>query len=186
MYNGIGLSTPRGSGTNGYVQRSAAYINRKRQDRRSEDILREAERTEALFEQEAQQGPDQEILLHEKKRAVEVKCMELQVQLEDQGDLEEEQVEERVQTLRERLLQELKEAEHRGHQYLLPQKPPSSLKAHQVHERKAAKAQELEQLNRAFRMDSTYVEGQAFDREFQEEAKRARIAAREERERERE
>jgi len=26
MYNGIGLQTPRGSGTSGYVQRNMAYI----------------------------------------------------------------------------------------------------------------------------------------------------------------
>ena len=29
MYNGIGLTTPRGSGTSGYVQRSLAYIKPK-------------------------------------------------------------------------------------------------------------------------------------------------------------
>ncbi|RKP15510.1 hypothetical protein BJ684DRAFT_4017, partial [Piptocephalis cylindrospora] len=182
MYNGIGLSTPRGSGTNGYVQRSAAFINRQRQDRRSEDVLREAERTEALFERESQQGPDLDILLHEKKRTIELKCMELQDELEERGALGEEEVEERVQAMRERLIAELKEGEERGQAGIVRQGGP--LKVHQVHERKAAKAQELKQLNRAFRMDSAYVEGQAFDREFQEEAKRARIAAREERERE--
>ena len=26
MYNGIGLQTPRGSGTNGYVQKNLAFI----------------------------------------------------------------------------------------------------------------------------------------------------------------
>ena len=30
MYNGIGLSTVRGSGTNGYVQRNTAHISKGR------------------------------------------------------------------------------------------------------------------------------------------------------------
>ena len=41
MYNGIGLSTVRGSGTNGYVQRNTAHISKGRAEEKfktEEDI----------------------------------------------------------------------------------------------------------------------------------------------------
>ena len=43
MYNGIGLQTARGSGTNGYVQRNTAFIPKGRDDvkfKTEEDIKR--------------------------------------------------------------------------------------------------------------------------------------------------
>lgn len=47
--------------------------------------------------------PDAGILEHERKRGVEVKCLELQLQLEDL-ELPEEQVTEQVEALREKLM----------------------------------------------------------------------------------
>ena len=42
MYNGIGLSTVRGSGTNGYVQRNTAHISKGRAEEKfkTEDDIR--------------------------------------------------------------------------------------------------------------------------------------------------
>ena len=78
MYNGIGLPTPRGSGTNGYVQRnlSALRVQRDRQDGGKEPAL-----VGAL----PQRRPDAGILAHERKRRVEVKCAELRDMMEQQG-----------------------------------------------------------------------------------------------------
>lgn len=47
--------------------------------------------------------PDAGILEHERKRGVEVKCLELQLQLEDL-DLPEEEVSRQVEALREKLM----------------------------------------------------------------------------------
>lgn len=81
MYNGIGLSSVRGSGTNGYVQRNFSHVRKKpgRQEtyRTDEEIAR--------AEQQLNRKPNAEILEHERKRQVENKCMELQVRLEDEG-----------------------------------------------------------------------------------------------------
>ena len=38
MYNGIGLATPRGSGTSGYIQRNLTYVKNKKTH---EQFLRE-------------------------------------------------------------------------------------------------------------------------------------------------
>lgn len=87
-YNNIGLSTARGSGTNGFIQANKANVrprdpNRERQFRRYEDseygtkddleIRRDAKRRKSA----------KEIVDHDAAREIEVKCMELRIQLED-------------------------------------------------------------------------------------------------------
>ncbi|KAG8759568.1 RNA-splicing factor [Serendipita sp. 396] len=75
MYNGIGLTTPRGSGTNGYVMRNISYL-------RSHDSA--ADRAAMEAPPMKHREPDKEILEHERKRKIEVACYELRVQLEDE------------------------------------------------------------------------------------------------------
>ena len=80
MYNGIGLTTARGSGTSGYVQKNLSAVNksRKQVDYRTEDDIK---RMEAALNR----PPNQDILSHQKKRAIEVKCIEAREKLELQG-----------------------------------------------------------------------------------------------------
>jgi len=80
MYNGIGLPTARGSGTNGYVQRNWAFV-RKSKDKVNYKTEEELEKLEATSNRQ----PNRDILDHERKRKVEVKCIELEDILEDQG-----------------------------------------------------------------------------------------------------
>lgn len=75
MYNGIGLTTPRGSGTSGYVVRNLSTL-------RSHDTSYDrASPWDAAPPKHRE--PDQGILEHERKRNVELKCLELQLKLED-------------------------------------------------------------------------------------------------------
>jgi serine/arginine repetitive matrix protein 2 len=80
MYNGIGLPTARGSGTNGYVQHNWAFV-RKTKDKVNYKTEEELEKLEATSNRQ----PNRDILDHERKRKVEVKCIELEEILEDQG-----------------------------------------------------------------------------------------------------
>lgn len=80
MYNGIGLQTPRGSGTNGYVQRNFAVV-RKTKEKVNYRTEAELEKIEASSNKSA----NKDILDHERKRKMEVKCMELEEVLESQG-----------------------------------------------------------------------------------------------------
>ncbi|KIH64916.1 hypothetical protein ANCDUO_04764 [Ancylostoma duodenale] len=63
MYNGIGLQTARGTGTNGYVQANLSnlLLSRKRVEYNSEADLRRAEA-------EINRAPNEEILQHQRKR----------------------------------------------------------------------------------------------------------------------
>jgi serine/arginine repetitive matrix protein 2 len=80
MYNGIGLITPRGSGTNGYVQRNLSSVRKHKdqQDYKSDEQL-------AKLDQQMNKKPNSEILDHERKRKVELKCMEMKELMEEQG-----------------------------------------------------------------------------------------------------
>ncbi|XP_059476049.1 serine/arginine repetitive matrix protein 2-like [Neocloeon triangulifer] len=80
MYNGIGLTTPRGSGTNGYVQRNWAAV------RVTKDKIQICTESDvAAFEAASNRQPNIEILEHERKRKLEIKCAELEDALEEQG-----------------------------------------------------------------------------------------------------
>lgn len=83
MYNGIGLTTPRGSGTNGYVQRnlSSVRVKRPRDERGGDRDEKDRERLESQLNRQ----PNADILEHQRKRQLEVKCAELQDMMEEQG-----------------------------------------------------------------------------------------------------
>lgn len=81
MYNGIGLPTPRGSGTNGYVQRNLSLVRGRRGERPDYKGEEELRRLEAALVKR----PNPDILDHERKRRVELRCLELEEMMEEQG-----------------------------------------------------------------------------------------------------
>ncbi|KAI6034080.1 hypothetical protein BKA83DRAFT_670887 [Pisolithus microcarpus] len=157
MYNGIGLTTPRGSGTNGYVQRnlSALRAHQTPSDRAAAWDIAPPKHRE----------PDEAILEHERKRKVEVKSVDNLLVLPT--SLDEAEIVVKVQELREKL-------------------NVKNLKPSDTHAIAAAKKAELDKMARALGTKRDYVEGDAFDREKQEENKLQRMVEREERERKRE
>jgi serine/arginine repetitive matrix protein 2 len=76
-YNGVGILTPRGTGTSGHVQTNKFNLRRAPVPKFQEG------RPGAL--PAADKKPNQEILEHNRKRQVEVKLLELQDELEAQG-----------------------------------------------------------------------------------------------------
>merc|ERR1712086_824519 len=99
MYNGVGLQTARGSGTNGYVQTNMAFIRKSRLEtkvKNDEDIRK----MEAMLNKK----PNQEILAHQAKRKVEVKVLELREAMEEDGNYDEEEIEGKCEAFRTMLL----------------------------------------------------------------------------------
>ena len=80
MYNGIGLETARGSGTNGYVQRNVAVLRNQstKVDYKSEEELKK-------LDAQMIRKPNSEILEHSRKRNIELKVAEMQDLMEAQG-----------------------------------------------------------------------------------------------------
>uniref|UniRef100_A0A0R3RXK2 Cwf21 domain-containing protein n=1 Tax=Elaeophora elaphi TaxID=1147741 RepID=A0A0R3RXK2_9BILA len=80
MYNGIGLQTARGSGTNGYVQTNLAnlLLSKKRVAYNSEADIKRAEA-------EINKQPNKELLEHNRKRHIELKCADFEMLMENKG-----------------------------------------------------------------------------------------------------
>lgn len=178
-YNGVGLSTARGSGTNGYIQRNSGSLNIRQGPpggtaagyQRYEDYLNE------IAKPPVHRTPDQGILEHERKRQIEVKCLELQDKLEDEGwvvdgradaRLDEDDIEEQVAALRKKL---------QAHGVAVPGR-----RATDSHSVAAAKEVEMGRMRGALRISADHVEGKAFIRETDED-KAERLAERERKER---
>jgi hypothetical protein len=85
MYNGIGLQTARGTGTNGYVQKNLSYvrITKEKVDYKTDDDLKK-------IESYMNRKGNAEIIEHERKRKIELKCIEMQDLMAEEGYTDEE------------------------------------------------------------------------------------------------
>ena len=153
MYNGIGLSTVRGSGTNGYVQRNLSHV-RPSKDKVNYKTEEDIKKSEAAISK----GPNQGILDHERKRKLEVKCMELEEVLRDQG-CDDEEIDEKVNAYRQMLLGH--EQNKKAFQDVDEFGRPVVKDTHQL-----AKAQQEKnaKLKAAFGLKDNFIDGSSFER----------------------
>lgn len=98
MYNGIGLQTPRGSGTNGYIQTNKFFVRPK--------TGKVAHDTKGFEGDQGTGGitkkPNKEILEHDRKRQIQLKLVVLEDKLIEQGYTDAE-IEEKLQEARKTL-----------------------------------------------------------------------------------
>ncbi|KAF1961139.1 cwf21-domain-containing protein [Byssothecium circinans] len=161
MSSNVGLSTPRGSGTSGYVQKNRSLL---RSRDRGDPYPRDWEQTK-----HRQRQPDPDILEHDRKREVEVKVLELRDKLEDEG-IDDDEIDDRCDALRQRLEEERQAGKSSG-------PDARNLKAHQVHDLAKAKIEESERLRKALGISADYEEGSHWRK--QEERLRGSLAQRE-------
>ncbi|CAI5725984.1 unnamed protein product [Peronospora destructor] len=172
MYNGIGLRTIRGSGTNGYVQRNLSYVNASR----TRQTLAHNQRGGSSGDFGARGGgknrmpPNAEILLHEKKRKVELHLLEMSLDMEER-ECDPEEIEDKVKRERERLLTRLHDGRD-GRQ-------EKTKDAESSHARQKRKEEENKRIKGAFGIASDYVAGESFDSEMQERRRQERRERRE-------
>ena len=157
MSSNVGLSTPRGSGTSGYVQRNLSHL--KPRDAFS-PYNRDSPSTDLKHRQ---RKPDQQILNHDRLREIEVKVFDLRDKLEDEG-VEEDEIEKQTEELRGKLLEEREGKGGKGEREEGEGKDGRDgkrrqFKAHQVHEQAEAKIVESERLRRALGISKDYEEG---------------------------
>ena len=118
MYNGVGVSTSRGTGTNGYVQKNLSYVRSRRDDIKHWK-LSQSETSSSTFHE-----PDMALLEHKMKRRVEVLLVPLRDKLEEEG-LEEDDIEKKLSQERIRLRAELSSGD-------LAVEQPSTRDTHQL------------------------------------------------------
>ncbi|KPI42586.1 Pre-mRNA-splicing factor CWC21 [Cyphellophora attinorum] len=158
MSSNVGLSTPRGSGTSGYVQRNAALLKP-----RSTGVGQPYSKDTAP----RQRKPDANILAHDRLREIEVQVLELRDRLEEEAEkaeeegkegMDEEAIDEACEKERERLVKEMEQRGGRG-----GSSGGGRLKSYQVHELAEAKARESERLRRALGLRGDEVGGKDGD-----------------------
>ncbi|XP_033149689.1 serine/arginine repetitive matrix protein 2 isoform X8 [Drosophila busckii] len=149
MYNGIGLTTPRGSGTNGHVQRNWAFVRpgKKDKDYRAEDDTKK-------LDAQLNRPPNKEILDHDRKRKIEVKCIEFEEILEKQGRTPEE-IKAQVDSYRQKLMGQGKTD--------VAKDEFGRVAARDTHQKAEAQLQKNAKLREAFNISEFFVEGSSFD-----------------------
>lgn len=140
MSSNVGLTTPRGSGTSGYVQRNLSHL--KPRDAAAPYNLDDRKHK--------QRKPDPEILEHERKRKIEVEVFELRDKLEEEG-VDEDEIDDRCDALRKKLEEESVRGNNKT--------DARGLKGYQVHDLAKAKIEETERLRRALGIREDYEEG---------------------------
>lgn len=99
MYNGIGLQTARGSGTNGYVQTNKFFVRPKTGRVAENSRGFENDQGTASVTKKA----NKDILEHDRKRQIELKLVVLEDKLVDQGYTDAE-IAEKLEEARDTLL----------------------------------------------------------------------------------
>ncbi|KAI0480445.1 Pre-mRNA-splicing factor CWC21 [Xylariaceae sp. FL0804] len=169
MSDNVGLSTPRGSGTSGYVQRNLAHLRPRERDRAGPY----ARPDQPPPGPHRPRQPDRGILEHDRRREVEVKVFELRDRLEDEETrltrraacaitttrVDEAEIDKRCAALRAELQAEME----RGGGISAAR--AKSLKSHQVHELAEAKMRESERLRSALKISRDYEEGDHWRRQ---------------------
>ncbi|RCN51950.1 Cwf21 protein [Ancylostoma caninum] len=144
MYNGIGLQTARGTGTNGYVQANLSnlLLSRKRVEYNSEADLRRAEA-------EINRAPNEEILQHQRKRVIEMKCAEFEMLMEEKG-FDDDEISKKVSDYRKLLLSQLESGELNL---------DGELDSRDSHARAKAAVQNRDRMRSALGLEKDYIPG---------------------------
>ncbi|KAL6242675.1 hypothetical protein RBB50_010321 [Rhinocladiella similis] len=146
MSSNVGLSTPRGSGTSGYVQRNLSVLKPRDTGIGAPYSLDSSARGPKT------RKPDQEILNHDRLREIEVKVLELREKLED-DEVDEDKIDEECDKLREKLTAEMERNKDRNRSGG-KRVDGKGLKSYQVHELAEAKERESERLRRALGLNA--------------------------------
>ncbi len=89
MYNGIGLTTPRGSGTSGYVQKNLAYVKPQKkplvQEKQFKDMMVSSILTLQENSMAQPKKANREIIEHERLHKIEAQVFKVREKLEQEG-----------------------------------------------------------------------------------------------------
>jgi serine/arginine repetitive matrix protein 2 len=151
MYNGIGLTTPRGSGTSGHITKNLSHV--KPEFFRNKIDINTGKSKNGDLQGMISGKANKEILDHNKKREIESKLYEMQEMMVEQGYSDEE--------IKSKIDKEKRKLEDRG--FESSKKKGSSTDTHM---RDSRKKEEDLRIRNAFGIKRTFVEGDSFDEEI--------------------
>lgn len=150
-YNGVGLQTPRGSGTNGHISKNLSSI-RTREPYSTSHVV-------STQQFETKRRPDLSILQHEAKRQIENRVLIQRTELEEIiPALQEEAIQVRLKSYREKI-------ESEAFDTLLSERSRIQHKSYQTHDLAVSKSAEMNTLRSALGIRPDYEEGTAMKRQ---------------------
>lgn len=165
MYNGIGLSTVRGSSTSGHVQKNHSYVRpeffRNKLDKNTGRQQNQSYANNGGFK------VNKEVIDHNRKFALEAEVFELQETLADAGESQE-NIDKQVTALRAKQQQTLVSVSGTS------ASNSRKLSSTDTHAAAAAKERENVRVRGAFGLGENFAPGAAFDKEAQEQRRQQR------------
>ena len=119
MYNGIGLTSVRGTATSGHVQANRSHVRNNRVRRQREKNVSQGQQHQSYnpVSATAREKGNIDIQQHDEKRRIENDLLELRLELEESDKkYTDEEIDSKIQKERERRLQQLKDASERQRQ----------------------------------------------------------------------
>lgn len=113
MYNGIGLTTVRGTATSGHVQANRSHVRGARMRRQRERNAVQQHKAYNPVSAVARERGNKDIQRHEEKRRLENRLLELREELEENPKVSEQDIERRIQDERERQVKIWKDQDER-------------------------------------------------------------------------
>lgn len=160
MYGNVGLPTAKGSGTSGYVQKSLAFIGWKKYDSSNyKEVIQKFRENPVPLKRKA----NVEILEHEKLHKIESQLFDFAEELQNEGKLNEKEIEEKINLKRKELLSEYENNNNKI----------SNIK--ETHQLSKLKEEQIYKVKKALGVNNEYVPGSAFDFEAQQEQKQIRL-----------
>ena len=163
MYNRIGLQTPRGSGTSGYVQKNRAY---KKPIKSKLEFLKEMRKLKHT-KPPIMTKPNKEIITHKKKREIYVILEEMRDELEQSGE-KKSVINAELEKIEKKMLEKFQKNEL----IFKISKKDSHLKTQE-------KMIINDRVKNCFGIRNNYIEGSAFNFELQEKIKLEKMVERE-------
>ncbi|PWA88917.1 hypothetical protein CTI12_AA115960 [Artemisia annua] len=145
MYNGIGLQTARGSGTNGYIQTNKFFIKPKTNKHTTSKSFETGQGSGGVT-----RGPNKEILEHDRKRQIHLKLAVLEDKLIDQGYTDDE-IALKLDEVR-KTLEAAMASEDAGGATAVVLNPDHKYSDTQTHQLAARKEKQMENLKNALRI----------------------------------
>lgn len=150
-YNGIGLSTPRGSATSGFIQRNMSSVKRREPYSTSSSVSEP--------QNQRHRPADLGILQHEAKRQIENKVLVYRLELEDSAHFDEEVIEEKIKAFRAET-----EAEAVRTGGIASTTVGKQFRPHETHAIAQSKEAEMNKFQKALGVKDDYEEGTAIQR----------------------
>lgn len=157
MYNGIGLQTPKGSGTSGYVQRNLSYVKPAKSRQEFDKKFRELKENPI----QPMRKPNKEILEHEMLHRIEAELYDLENILKDQK-VPEEEIRIQISKKRDELLFESKNK-------------TEAMNLKETHSAALVQEKHIQKIKAAFNISDQYKLGSAFDLESQNKTRLDKI-----------